>query len=77
MSQNETPEMRRMIKEFSGDYRIMRVVLATSDPIQTLHRIRTKQYSIHTFLDMLEMLDAKATMEEQSMVKMKVQNNGK
>lgn len=53
-----------MLKEFNGDYRVMRVVMSSSDPIETLHKIRTGQYSIITFLDMLEMLDVQATIRE-------------
>lgn len=53
-----------MIKEFKGDWRILRVVSSSSDPIETLHRIRTGQYSIITFLDMLEYLDVKETLSE-------------
>lgn len=56
-----------MIKEFKGDYRIMRVVMASDNPINTLQKIRTNQYSIITLLDVLEMLDVKDTLEEQSM----------
>ena len=52
----------------------MRVVMATSDPIETLHKIRTKQYSVRTFLDMLEMLDVKTTIDEQELIRMKSQN---
>lgn len=54
-----------MIKEFSGDYRILRVVFASSDPIATLNAIRNGTYSIITFLDMLEMLDVKETLREE------------
>ena len=53
-----------MLKEFKGDFRVMRVVFSSSDPIDTLHKIRTNQYSIITFLDMLEYLDVKDTIAE-------------
>lgn len=66
-----------MIKEFSGDYRIMRVVMSTSDPIETLHKIRTGYYSIITFLDMLEMLDVQATIREDESDRTKAQERAK
>lgn len=53
----------------------MRVVLASSDPLDTLHKLRMGKYSIRTFLDMLEMLDMKSTIEEQEMVRIKAQQN--
>lgn len=56
-----------MLKEWKGDFRIMRVVMASSDPINTLHRIRTGQYSIITLLDMLEMMDVQQTIMEDEM----------
>lgn len=42
----------------------MRVVMASSSPIDTLHNFRTGKYSIITFLDMVEMLDVQATFRE-------------
>ena len=45
----------------------MRVVMASSNPIDTLHRIRTGQYSIITLLDMLEMMDVQQTIMEDEM----------
>lgn len=56
--------MTRLKKEFSGDYRVMRVVFSTDNPMETLHKIKTNQYSVRTFLDMLELLDVKTTLEE-------------
>ena len=56
-----------MLKEWKGDFRIMRVVMASSNPIDTLHRIRTGQYSIITLLDMLEMMDVQQTIMEDEM----------
>lgn len=53
-----------MEKSFKGDYRVMRVVMSSSNPIETLHKIQTNQISLLTFLDMLEMLDVKMTVEE-------------
>ena len=69
--------MRRLEETFSGDYRVMRVCMSTASPIDTLHKIRTHQYSIRTFLDMLEMLDVKATVEENEMIRHKanMENN--
>lgn len=61
---NLTPEMKAMQESLSIDYRIMRVVLASDNPIDTMHNIKTGVYSIRTLLDTLEVLDAKATMEE-------------
>ena len=52
----------------------MRVVMATDNPIETLHKIRTGQYSVRTFLDMLEMLDVKTTLDEQEAIRIKSQN---
>lgn len=74
MSQYESPEMRRLRKEFSGDYRIMRVVMSSSNPVDTLHKLRTGQYSVRTFLDMLEMLDARLTIDESEIKKVNSQN---
>lgn len=54
-----------MEETFKGDYRVLRVVMASDNPIDTLHRIQTNQYSIKTFLDVLELLDVKATIEEE------------
>lgn len=54
-----------MEEKFSGDYRVLRVVMASSNPIDTLHRIQTNQYSLITFLDTLEFLDVKATIEDE------------
>lgn len=54
-----------MEEMFSGDYRVLRVVMASDNPIDTLHKIQTNQYSLITFLDVLEMLDVKATIEDE------------
>lgn len=63
--------MKRLKEDFSGDYRVLRVVLADSNPVEALHRIRTGQYSVRTFLDVLEMLDVRATLEEEEIKKAK------
>lgn len=55
--------MRKLAKEFSGDYRVMRVIFSTSDPLRTLLDLRTT-ISYKQFIDYVEMLDAKATLEE-------------
>ena len=47
--------------------------MSTASPIDTLHKIRTHQYSIRTFLDMLEMLDVKTTVEESAYVRQRQQ----
>jgi len=52
-----------MIEDFSGDYRVMRVMFATSDPINTLHNLK-HVYSYKTFIEMYEYLDAKETIDE-------------
>ena len=49
----------------------MRVVMSSSDPISTLHKLRTGEYSIITFLDMLEFLDVQTTMKENEENKIK------
>jgi hypothetical protein len=71
VSQQETLELKRLRKDFKGDYRVMRVVMASSNPIDTLHMIRTGQYSVRTFLDMLEMLDVKVTIDEAETIRIK------
>lgn len=55
-----------MLKTFKGDYRILRVVLSSKDPIEILHNFNTGKYSVITLLDMLEMLDVKETITEDS-----------
>lgn len=69
--------MRRLESMFKGDYRILRVCMSTDSPIETLHKIRTHQYSIRTFLDILEYLDVKHTVEESEMIKRKAAENNK
>lgn len=61
---NLTPEMKAMQASLSIDFRIMRVVLASNNPIETMHNIRNGKYSVITLLDVIEILDAKATIEE-------------
>lgn len=51
---------------FNGDYRVVRVVLESKNPIETLHNLRNDKYSIFTFFEMLEILDIKQTMIEDS-----------
>ena len=75
MSQYESPELKRALKEFSGDYRIMRVVMSSDNPIGTLQNIRSGRYSVRTFLDVLEMLDFKSTLEEQEILRARQNNN--
>lgn len=67
MPRRESPEYRKMLKEFSGDYRVLRVVMASDNPIETLHKLRTNQISIITFLDTLEFLDVKATIDAEAL----------
>lgn len=68
-----------MIKEFGGDYRILRVVMESKDPLETLHNIRTGKYSIITLLDMIELLDVRDTIREDEEYRMKViqKNSGR
>ena len=71
MPRKESPEYKRMLKEFSGDYRVMRVVMASNNPLETLHKIRTNQVSIITFLDTLEFLDVKNTIDAEALLEEK------
>lgn len=57
-----------MLKEFSGDFRLLRIVMASSDPIETWHNIKMGRYSIRTVLDMLEMLDVQETIREEARI---------
>jgi hypothetical protein len=57
--------MRKLAKEFSGDYRVMRVIFSTSDPLKTLVDLQTT-ISYRRFIEYVEMLDAKATLEEET-----------
>lgn len=62
--------MQRLVKSFSGDYQVMRVCFANSDPLQTYVDLHDK-ISIKQFYDFVEMLDAKQTMEEDAQAKAK------
>lgn len=55
--------MQRLEKEFSGDFRVLRVIFSTSNPIEALHNIKFK-YSFKTFMEMYEYLDANEALEE-------------
>lgn len=55
-----------MLKEFSGDFRVYRVVMASDNPLDTLSSLRKGEISIITFLDMLEMLDVQETLREEA-----------
>lgn len=46
----------------------MRVAFSTSDPLRTLHDLKYN-ISYRTFIDYLEMLDAKTTIEEDARIK--------
>lgn len=61
-----------MLKSFRGDYRVMKVVMASSNPIDTLHKINNDEYSIITFLDMLELLDVQTTIKENEAHKIEI-----
>lgn len=56
--------MKKLEEELSIDGRLMRVVMSSPSPLDTFHKLRTDQISIGTFLDTLEFLDAKITLEE-------------
>ena len=49
----------------------MRVVLASKDPLTTMQNIRSDKYSIHTLLDVLEMMDVKTTIEMEELERSK------
>lgn len=53
-----------MVEQFSNDFRVLRVCLASAEPMKTLRELQNGEYSIITFLDMIEMLDAQTTMQE-------------
>lgn len=57
--------MKKLTENFSGNYNIMRVIFSTSDPLKTLQDLKTK-VSYKTFVEYLEYLDAKVTMEEEA-----------
>ncbi len=52
----------------------MRVAMSSATPIETLHKLKNNEYSISTFLDMLEMLDMKATIEEHELKRIRSQD---
>lgn len=66
--------MKKLDEQLSIDGRVMKVVMASPNPVETFHRIRTDQYSIGTFLDTLEFLDAKITLEEYEAARLKEVN---
>jgi len=55
--------MKKLIENFSGDYRVLRVCFATSDPLKTLDDLH-HTYSYKRFIQFLEYADAKATIDE-------------
>lgn len=59
------------MKEFKGDYRIMRVVFSSDNPMEVLHKFRTGQYSVITLFDMLELLDVRETIREDEIIRQK------
>lgn len=68
-----TGEMKGLYDNLSIDYRIMRVVLASSNPLETVQEINSDRYSIIALLDTLEILDAKITLEEYENKRIKAQ----
>lgn len=48
--------------------------MSSATPIETLHKLKNNEYSISTFLDMLEMLDMKATIEEHELKRIRSQD---
>lgn len=65
MRKRESPNYKLLKKTFKGDYRIFRVVMASSDPLKTLSDIQRGVYSIREFLDMYEFLEVKSALQEE------------
>lgn len=53
-----------MTKEFKGHPMIYRAVMASNDPLETLHNINTGRYSYKTLEELMEFLDVKDTIIE-------------
>lgn len=53
-----------MVKEFKGNPLIYRAVMASSDPLETLHNINTGRYSYKTLEELVEYLDVRDTINE-------------
>jgi len=60
--------MKKLVENFSGDYRVLRVIFSTSDPLRTLEELHTT-ISYKRFMQYLEMLDVKATIDEDTRAK--------
>ncbi len=56
--------MKRLVEEFSGDFDVMRL-LFHEPRLCTLHELQTV-YSLKDFYDMLEMIDAQYTIQEEA-----------
>lgn len=59
----KSPIMRKIEEEFSGDYQVYRVVMASSDPMETLHNFMNDKYTYIELQAMIEMLDVKSAIE--------------
>lgn len=64
-----------MLKEFKGHPLIYKVVMASSDPLETLHNIRIGKYSYKTLEELAEFLDVRDTINENAAEAAKVKGN--
>ena len=51
-----------MVENFGGDYRVMRFCFASSDPAKAFYDLH-HTYSYRMFINFLEYLDAKSTID--------------
>jgi len=54
--------MKKMVEDFGGDYRVMRVCFANANPLDTFIDLHDK-ISYRMFIKFLEYLDAKQTLD--------------
>ena len=60
-----------MLDQFKLHPDIYRAVIASSDPLNTLHNIRNGKYSYKTLDMLMEIFDAKDTIEENALANRK------
>lgn len=60
-----------MLEQFDLHPDIYRAVLASSDPLETLHNIRNERYSYTTLDKLMEIFDARDTIEENALANRK------
>lgn len=60
-----------MLEQFKLHPDIYRAVIASSDPLETLHNIRNGKYSYKTLDMLMEIFDAKDTIEENALANRK------